>query len=233
VSCSACGARNPEAAAWCTQCFVTLGATTGPGTGPDAPGPADVASTGTDAPVVDVPDAEVPDVDAAGAAGAATASVRSGDVRVTGELVEWRCRRCGGWHALELAQCPACGAPREGFATGTPTTAPRVPVGTARLASIPLPGLGHVLLGAVGSGVARMVLFVLWVGGGLALVGDAPAGGAVLVLGALVLWVATLIDVERVPAGRRELLGARGLGALVVGVTVLLVLGIGLRVAGG
>jgi hypothetical protein len=225
VSCPRCGARNPRDASWCTQCFDRLDGVRIEH--PPAPGAtSDRLPSTTDLPTTDLPASttEAPDP---------ASSARSGDVRVTGELVEWRCRRCDGWNALELAGCVACGAPREGFATQPSTPTARAGVQTARIASVVLPGLGHLLQGAVGSGVARMVLFALWLGGGVALIGDAPTGGAVLLLGASVLWAATLSDVGRVASGERELLGARGLGALVAVVTVLLVLGAALRVVAG
>ena len=225
MNCPTCGARNPDAASWCTQCFVTLDTSTAPSDDAVVPSP----SVGSDDAVVPGPSVGSDD---AAVAGSHVTPARAGDVRVTGELVEWRCQRCDGWNVLESAVCAACGAPREGFATGTPSTEATVPLATARFASVVLPGLGHLLRGAVGSGLARMLLFVLWVAGGLSLVGGAPLGGAALILGAVVLWATTLIDVERLVAGQRELLGARGLGALVAAVTVLLVLGIGLRVAG-
>jgi hypothetical protein len=218
VSCPSCGARNPGDAAWCTQCYARFdGMRADPAVetvelAHDASAPVPV--TGEPAP-------------------GQPSTARSGDVRVTGEFVEWRCRRCDGWNALDLAACRACGAPREGFGTAPTNPTARVPAATARFVSMLLPGLGHLLMGAIGSGIARAVLFVLWVVGAIALLGDATVGGVVLALGAIVLWAATLIDVHRLPTGQRELLGARGLGALVAVVTVLLVLGAAGRVVDG
>lgn len=85
-----------------------------------------------------------------------------------------------------------------------------------------LPGLGHLLVGWVGSGLARIVLFVVWVVGGLLL---ASAGGAVaalpLFLGAAILWLTGLFDGWQVATGARQVLSGRALLWLVVGVTLL------------
>lgn len=212
MRCAECGARNPEGAEWCTQCFVRFG------------GPAlDRSSAPSGAPVP------------ADGAGAPTGGTRvaspepARDIREREGLVEWRCPICEGWTALEVPACTSCGAPRLGFGDDRPAEPARdIEPTTLLAASILLPGLGHVLAGRVGTGVARIVLYVLWVGGGLALLlgsGGATLLGVVLLLGALVLWAGTLVDVQQLARpGGGEVLGPRALGLLVGAVTLLMVL---------
>jgi hypothetical protein len=94
-------------------------------------------------------------------------------------------------------------------------------------ASVVLPGVGHLIAGRPGTGAARLVLWLLWLGPGIAAVLGAQGAvaalpGLVLLAGAAVLWVTTLIDVQRLAGGDgRELLTSRRLlwlvGAVVVG----------------
>jgi hypothetical protein len=118
---------------------------------------------------------------------------------------------------------------RRGFGTDREEVSPReVDPSTVLAASILLPGLGHVLAGRTGTGIARMVLMLLWVAGGIALLAGSGGGaliGAVLLLGALLLWVGTLIDARNLGrSSAPELLRPRALGLLVGAVTLLMVL---------
>jgi hypothetical protein len=96
-------------------------------------------------------------------------------------------------------------------------------------ASALLPGAGHLLVGRVGTGVARLLLWVLWLPAGSALVRAAggvvvAAPGLALLVGAGLLWVATLVDARRLAAGvDREVLAPRALLWLVAGVVGLVV----------
>ncbi len=216
-----CHARNAEDAAWCTQCFERFA--------PASPGPAagdGTARTGHP----DPPSAGPPSPPAEGTgAEAAEAGSTGRDVRVTGAAVEWRCSTCGAWSPLESAACVGCASPRVGFG---PVSAPDraggqggVGLGGALVASTLLPGLGHLLRGAVGTGLGRLLLWVLWGGGGLALVatGGLSAAALVLLLAALALWAVTLIDLQRAVEGRPPIATARVLAWSVVVVTLLLV----------
>jgi hypothetical protein len=95
-----------------------------------------------------------------------------------------------------------------------------------------LPGAGHLLAGRTGTGSARLLLWLLWLVGGLSTArgaGDVrlAAPGLVLLAGAAVLWAATLVDVRRLAAGDdAELLAPRPLLWLVGGVLVALVLAV-------
>jgi hypothetical protein len=94
------------------------------------------------------------------------------------------------------------------------------------MASVLLPGLGHVLRGRVGTGLARSVLWLLWGGGGLAVLlgSGGGAAAAVLLLAALLVWAVTLVDLQRLSVGRPPLATARVLAWSVVGVTIVLAL---------
>jgi hypothetical protein len=202
VRCERCGARNAEGAAWCTQCYVSF------------------ASPGDEPGVIGDEPGRTVDGDGG------TGDARARDVRVVGGDVEWRCRRCDGWSALAAASCATCAAPREGFGGGTATgpartVAPAVALG----ASLLLPGAGHLLVGRTGTGVARAVLWLLWSLPGVAAVrgteGLRALPGVVLLLGAVTLWAATLVDVRRVIDGDPpELLATRTLTWLVGGVVL-------------
>jgi hypothetical protein len=143
-------------------------------------------------------------------------------------VVEWRCRRCEAWSPLLSSTCTTCGGPREGFGEDTAPDAARVPDVSVLLAvSVVLPGVGHLLAGRAGTGVARLALWLLWLAPGLPAVLGAQGAvaalpGLVLLAGAAVLWAATLVDVQRLAGGDgREVLTSRRLlwlvGAVVAG----------------
>jgi len=225
IRCDACGARNVEGAAWCTQCYASFRGE------PEEP-PTAVAEPPTTTPT-DPSSPEPPPEPAS----TGTGPVEVGDVREVDGVVEWRCATCTSWTPLDLASCATCGAPRSGF--GDPGRA-QVDVGeldTNRVVagSLILPGLGHVQAGRTGSGVTRMVLALLWLLGGvwwLAAATTARLPGAILVVGALVLWVTSFLDVRALLARRDEPFGVRGLLWLVVGVTALLMVTVALAATG-
>jgi hypothetical protein len=110
-----------------------------------------------------------------------------------------------------------------------------VGVGTAVTASLLLPGLGHLLAGAVGSGLARAVLWVVWAGAGLGdLRGARGSLAAVSLVGALVLWAASAIDAASLAGGTgRQLLEGRRMVALVAVVTAGMILAVSALLPGG
>ena len=218
--CAACGARNVREAVWCTQCYAALGADVGPS-------PTDPAGASPGVPAGASPGG-VPAGPASGDPVVPPAAAVQRDIRDLGEgVIEWRCATCDGWTGLGQGSCGVCGSPRQGF--GADVTGQLKPVDPARAlsASLVLPGVGHVLAGAVGSGSARILLALFWAGGAVTLLRGGTSGalpGGILVAGALALWVATAIDVRRLAEGRRDqLLDGRGLAGLVVVVTLLLV----------
>lgn len=199
MTCPHCQARNPDGAAWCSQCLEPLG----------QPAPAPTAPT--------VPEPTPP-------------PVAAGDdalVRTRDGAVEWRCRRCESWTSIDLTRCAVCGAE---FGEDTTTEEVRaVSPTTALAASILVPGAGHVMLGRIGTGIARGVIAWIWLLGGIALTTSAtasdqtPISGVLLLLGAIGVWVASLIDLQTALAGRRdELLEPKVLVWVVAGVVGLL-----------
>jgi hypothetical protein len=226
VRCAACGARNAATAGWCTQCYAALGAAAAPPVeevaSPDVLPPADLRS-----PAVPAPSSpgELPRDPASAAS--------DRDVRDRDGTIEWRCARCDTWSPLLAASCATCGGAREGFGEreatrGRPDVDPRLLTG----ASLVLPGAGHLLAGRAGTGSARLLLWLLWLVGGLATARGAGSAlvatpGFVLLAGAAVLWAATLVDVRRLTVGDdREVLAPRPLLWLVGGVLVALVLAV-------
>jgi hypothetical protein len=216
MRCPTCGATNRPDAGWCTQCYTRFG--TAADERPDSEEP--------------TPSGERPAADHAGTAGAAPPAdeSRSGrGVRERDGEVEWRCSSCGGWTPFGSAACATCGAPPQGLLPDEGRRAD--PVRRDRpvvAASALLPGLGHMLAGRVAAGVARAILALLWLVGGVTILVGATGAvarlpGVVLLLGAAALWAGTLVDAaELARGGTQELLSPRALLWLVVGVTGLL-----------
>jgi hypothetical protein len=220
MRCPDCAARNVEDAAWCTQCFASLTR------------PAGARETG-----VPALEERSPAVSAAAASDGAVdpTPVTPHDVRERDGEVEWRCRGCERWSRLGIATCGTCGTARTGFGEERDPGRRVVGVGTAVTASLLLPGLGHLLAGAVGSGLARAVLWVVWAGAGL---GDLRGAGgsiaAVSLVGALVLWAASVIDAASLVGGSgRQLLEGRRMVALVAVVTVGMILAVSAALPAG
>lgn len=212
MRCASCDARNPANAAWCTQCFAPFGR----GQLDDAP-PSVPRGTPPGPGGQGTPPAVAPDASSTG---------RARDVRERDGEVEWRCATCDGWVALAAPACAVCGTPRSGFTPGEHEVRSEVPAARAVAASIVLPGSGHLMLGAVGTGLARAGLAVLWLGGALMLLWGQGGGGlaVVLLLGAATLWGASAWDAAQLARGAGdEVLGGRRLGVLVLAVTLVLV----------
>lgn len=241
MRCPACGARNPETAAWCSQCFATLGE---PGTAPEPaeePGPALAPSADTGAPTGATGPREgatSAQQRSTGSVGATTAVDRGGAVggdhrfRTTDEGIDWRCEVCDGWSPIERTTCATCGAPfARAVDAGGPEPSELLSENAALVASVALPGLGHYLMGRRGQGVARAAVFLTWFVGGLVLLASALGASASilpavpLLAGALVVWLASVADALTVHRGRgQELLRPRvllWLTVVVIGATML------------
>ncbi len=217
-ACPACGARNAATAPWCTQCYTSFAERTEP---PDS-GDSEPAHQ----PPAGVPPAEKAPAEGNGppSRAGATADVRQDEQGV----IEWRCATCDGWSPLEVAACVACGSPRTGFGDDRAVEVPDEQ--RVVLLSGLLPGLGHLVAGRVGSGLARALLGVGWlIGGVLLLVAAARAGSGYwaavpLLVGAVIVWVLSVFDAQSLARGQqREYLDGRNLLWLMVGVTCLLV----------
>lgn len=228
MRCPACGARNPESAEWCTQCFAPLRTepepalpeTLRPDTSqPGTPRPEASSAAPHGPPSPSGPSVEEP-VDTA-----------DGRFRRTDEGLDWRCQVCGEWNPIERSTCHICGA---GFGRGLeePDDGLRdVSESTVLVASAAVPGLGHILMGRPTTGAARLATWLLWLVGGLWLMFEARgAGGSVvpslpLLLGAVVIWVLSPVDAVLALRGSdQELLRPRVFLWLVVGVIALLLM---------
>lgn len=229
MRCPSCGARNADSAEWCTQCYAALPGRSGPAA-PDDAGPRPVTADAA------APDLATPESARQDAAGPDTAAgpVTSADPRFrrTDEGLDWRCDTCGTWNPIERRTCTSCGQPFEAtIAPEAPPTDRDVDPTVAVVASLVLPGAGHLLLGRVGQGVVRAGLYVLWLGGGILLLHAAAASdqgllpAVPLLLGALVLLFASVAEVQQTTAGHDlTVLGPRVILWLVVGVLGLLML---------
>ncbi len=246
MKCPSCGARNTTEADWCTQCYASFA--------PEAQEPAtpssEVPAAAPEGAVAASSEPSPPSSDATGQQMSASApdiaedvSPRTtistaGDIRDVDGHVQWRCPTCQTWVGLEESSCGTCGAVRAGFGEPANATggAVDVPEQTMLGTSVVVPGLGHILAGRTGSGITRLVLFLFWGIGGvwwLLSTQNGRAPGLVLVLGALILWGATLVDANAIAKGRpQEPFGVRGLLWTVVGVTGLLMLMVAFAAAG-
>jgi hypothetical protein len=217
-ACPACGARNTATAPWCTQCYAAIG---------------EVAADGPPLPAEEPSPARPPSATVgAGLPGPASSSTRAGaaaDVRQDEQgRVEWRCATCDGWSPLESPACVACGSPRTGFGDDRAVEVPD----EQRVVALSglLPGLGHLVAGRVGSGIARALFGLGWLLGGVLLLVAAVRAGSghwaavPLLAGAVIVWVLSVVDAQALARGQqREYLDGRNLLWLMVGVTCLLV----------
>lgn len=209
MRCPRCGARNPEGADWCTQCYADLGpAPEEPETVPTPGEPADEDETA-----------------------GVTGDLRSGGgrFRTRDEQLEWRCAVCGEWNPLGAGACAVCGTPFGRTLGGEDEEQlADVEPGTVVLASGILPGAGHILLGRTAQGVTRAVFFLFCLVGGYLLLRSAATSGQSLLpafpllLGALVVWAGSIYDGLALTARQPELLTPRVLVWVVIGVVGLL-----------
>jgi hypothetical protein len=151
------------------------------------------------------------------------------EVRAVEDGFEWCCPTCSSWSELEHPECAVCGTPFRLHPEEDAEPVERDP-NTVLVASAVLPGVGHVLLGRLGDGLVRASTYAACVVGAWLLIRAASPTGlpllpaAPLLVGAVALWVMTVVDGQRLAAGRREqLLTTRVYLWLVVGVLGLLV----------
>lgn len=225
MRCPSCGARNADSAEWCTQCYAPLRAPSAPDpappTTPDAvpgtrpePGPTAAAPAATDARAQD-------------AAATTTADDR---FRRTAEGIDWRCEVCDTWNPIERTTCVTCQAPfARTIAPPEETPRPEVNELAVVAASLALPGAGHVMLQRTGAGVLRMILYVTWLVGGIALLRAAVTAeqsalpAVPLLLGAFVILGASVVEAQQATEDRDlTILTPRVILWLVVGVLGLL-----------
>lgn len=219
MRCPACNARNPDGAEWCSQCFTDLRA---PTPQPTPPPSSEEPGSPASVPAADAPLA-VP------SRGAAESSDR---FRRTDEGIDWRCATCDTWSPLEVTSCTVCGA---AFARTLRADEPEGPQpaelseGVALAASVALPGLAHILAKRTATGVLRALFFVSWLVGGVLLAREAAGSGQAitaslpLFLGALIIWVGSVLDAQAITrTGEDVVLVPRVFMWVVVGVVGLL-----------
>lgn len=229
MRCPACGALNVDTAEWCSQCYATLqGADAGEGDGG-----LEEASTAASTPAEPAPEARP--------AGQAPSDSR---FRRSEEGVDWCCAACDAWNPLERSTCTVCGTSLTESLQDDVAPAPeRVSLGAVVAASVLLPGAGHVLLGRSAAGIGRLILYLVWASGGLALLSAAAgADGSMLpalplLTGAFVLLATSVLDAVALQRGdvTTEILSVRALLWLTVGViglTTLAFIGSALSVSG-
>lgn len=219
MRCPGCGAANPADASWCGQCHRRFEPHAQPGAQPGRqrePTPAGPSATA----------AAVAQRSTSASAPAAT-----GTFRRDGDGVVWACPECAADNPLAADHCAVCG---HALRLDAVVDAPAVDWRRARLLSAVAPGAGHLAAGRASSGVARALLFCVWLAGGGLLLRPGPAllVAAPFLAAAVVLWVGCLVDLRRLERGRPELLAGRGLLWLVVGVLGLSGLGAAAGFAG-
>lgn len=219
MRCPSCGARNPDDAAWCSQCYARFGAVAEASERPEEhPGPQEESETAPQA------EEDEPASD--------DAPVQRGDVRKSADgTLEWRCGRCDTWNPIAADRCGVCGGTFADTVRGrAEDDMPARDPGSVLAASVVLPGLGHAMLGRTGEAIARGGTYLLWLVGGLALLLGGRGSGLTLpalplLAGALVLLVVTAHDVRVVQhGGGAEILSARVFLWLVVAVLAGLLL---------
>ena len=205
IRCPTCSATNPDNSPWCGQCYTSF-------------------TTPTPTPETASAERPVPDTVAATSTDATNAVREAGGFRrADDDKLEWACVNCGTYNPLELTACEVCGTSFGARFEGETQERGPADYARARRSNALLPGVGHIQLGQSGSGLARMVLFVIWTAGGIALALSGPRAviaALPLLGGGAFIYGASLLDVDRLRTSRPELLAGRTLLWLVVGVTL-------------
>jgi hypothetical protein len=218
--CPSCGALVTRDAEWCGQCLTVLAELAR--SAPDAaevrrPGPSgngaapDGVTLGTPAP---------PGIGAPAPAAVAPTGLRHPieTDRAKAEGPSWTCPACGEGNPLSLDECTVCGTPFKALFRGEERAVDLDPR-SATTSSLLLPGLGHIRLGRVAEGVARLVLFAWAMATAAMVVLSAPAEGlgplgllaAMFVAAALVVYVLSAVDARRAAEGAEPVLSTRAL----------------------
>lgn len=232
--CPGCAARNRADARWCSLCHEPFG---GPSStsSPSSPPPPPPALAGAP-PVATNPPPPPGIVDAS------RGSADEGRFRRTADGLEWACRRCGEWTHIDTTRCGACGGDFHALLDDPAPSRPDVADWVLLVSSLALPGSGHWRLGRRGIGGGIVAMYLLFVGGSVALLGAAGgrnqgvAAVAPLVLGAVVLLLGSALDAVNLGRGSpRTLLDSRmllWLTVVVFGLVTMLFLVTALSVPG-
>jgi hypothetical protein len=155
----------------------------------------------------------------------ASAVTGDGAFRRQGDDIEWACPACGQFNSIDLLRCATCGTGFVEQFRSEDADEPRNWQQAFAMSAV-APGAGHIAIGRYGTGLSRLLLFLTWILGAILLVGGGGRRAMVavlpLLLGAVVVYVATLVDLRRLERGQDELLVGRRLLWLVLGVLGLL-----------
>ena len=228
MQCPSCGATNPESAQWCGQCYRRF---VEPAAAPPPTDPAPVTE------VHDVVATDIPAVPAPAERTTAALQDSSGAIRREGDRIEWTCPQCEHVNPIELSNCEICGtAFIDRFRQPDEPEPPRNWQAALVMTAV-APGAGHIAIDRYGSGFARLFLFIGWLLGAVALAqsggGEAMFVIAPMLLGVVVLWAGSLLDIYRLQQGEPEVLAGRPLLWLVVGVLALMGIGLFVSLAAG
>jgi hypothetical protein len=242
VRCPACGASNPQSAAWCGQCLRRF----------DEAGEAPAASQTPAAPQTPV----APEPPAASQSPAVSkpepvderpppprlAAVSSPQraVRREGDAVVWTCPACDSENPVEILNCSVCGTALASlFQPETQAPERQRSRGAVLGLSAVLPGAGHIAFGMAAAGLGRAVLYAwsLFVGVFLILrdvrrnAATVHGLGALFLLAAAAVWLLSFAEASRALRGDRTLIaGGRSLTWATAALTFLLFAGLALVV---
>lgn len=193
ITCTACGASNPDSSDWCNQCFSAFAAPE-----PATPDPQPAAAPPAAAP-------ESPSIDPE----TMTLPVEVQDGGETGVGPSWTCKTCDSPNSIDTNICSVCGTSIfDAFAPPAREVA-SVPPGTAMAWAL-LPGGGHFKTGhgVVGATVAALFLFAVFAG--VSFIGQAQiAIGVLCLLIAFGVLAVSIYDAGNLATGGKALFSGR------------------------
>jgi hypothetical protein len=211
--CPSCGALATRDAEWCGQCLTVLAEPARP-----VPvGPTEVRRPGPSGNGAG-PDGVTPGTPAPAAVAPTEFRHPIETDRASAEGPSWTCPACGEGNPLALDECTVCGTSFKSLFRGGERPVDLDPR-SATTSSLLLPGLGHIRLGRVAEGVARLVLFAWAVATAAMVVLSAPAEGlgplgvlaAMFLAAALAVYVLSAVDARRGAEGAEPVLSTRAL----------------------
>lgn len=215
--CPSCGALVTWDAEWCGQCLTVLSERARP------------------APATGTPEPSVPHAPATTAV--AQTEPSHAIATETPEGPSWTCPACGEANALSLDACTVCGTSFKALFRSEERLVDLDPR-RATISSLMLPGLGHIRLGRVAEGIARLVVFAWAVATAAMVLLSAPAEGlgplgllaAMFALAALAVYVLSAVDARRAAERAEPVLSTRALLYGSAGLVLLSMASLGLLV---
>ncbi|MCA1727745.1 MAG: zinc ribbon domain-containing protein [Actinobacteria bacterium] len=158
-----------------------------------------------------------------------------------GDRIVWDCPACGTENPIDSPLCSACGTPFRKVLV-EPEEEIEVDPGRAAMWSLVFPGVGHIIIGRRGEGIARAVVFAFALMTGLVSLGAVTRGsGAVYLMlmilslgAAAALYVVSTLDAGRAATRLPPLLPSRvlmygGLGLMMASLVVVVTGAMGAR----